>query len=79
MLKYVASEELGDRLPGIIQLLVQIIDEPRGLECLKAVLVYFAQTNSMHSTEVLTEFLELCKTARSPEELQSFLVQANQN
>jgi predicted transposase/invertase (TIGR01784 family) len=158
MLKYVASEELGDRLPGIIQLLVQIIDEPRGLECLKAVLVYLtnatdkisheqlattvlqafksareerespmptiaetliqqgiekgmekglragirkglrvgirialdlrfpdqgqqllAQTNSMHSTELLTEFLELCKTARSSEELQSFLVQANQN
>ena len=150
MLKYIASDELSDRLPGIMQLLVQIIDEPRGLECLKAVLVYLTnatdkisheqltatvvqafknvkkerespmptiaetliqqgmekgmekglragirialdlrfpehgqqlltQASNVHSTELLTAFLELCKTARSPEELQSFLVQASQN
>ena len=150
MLKYIASDELSDRLPGIIRLLVQIIDEPRGLECLKAVLVYLTnatdkisheqltatvvqafksvnkerespmptiaetliqqgmekgmekglragirialdlrfpdhgqqllnQASSVHSTELLTAFLELCKTARSAEELQTFLVQASQN
>jgi hypothetical protein len=37
-----------------------------------------AQAGGVHSTELLTEFLELCKTARGPEELQAFLEQANQ-
>ncbi len=44
MLKYFGSDELSDRLPGIVRLLVQIIDEPRGLECLKALLVYFSSS-----------------------------------
>ena len=42
MLKYIGSDELSDRLPGIVRLLMQIIDEPRGLECLKAVLVFLS-------------------------------------
>ncbi|MDA1231019.1 MAG: Rpn family recombination-promoting nuclease/putative transposase, partial [Planctomycetota bacterium] len=36
VLKYIASHELQWRLSGIIQLFVQIIDGPRGLDCLKA-------------------------------------------
>ncbi len=154
VLKYIGSDKLNDRLPGIIRLFVQIIDEPRGLECLKAVLVYLTNatdkisheqltvtveqafksvrkesdstmptiaetliqqgmergiekgmerglragirivldlrfpdqiqnllgmTSRIHSNELLTEFLELCRTASSPEELQSFLMRVNSN
>ena len=59
VLKYVRSDELPERLPGIMQLFVQIIDEPRGLECLKAVLVYLSNSTDKISPEQLTEALHL--------------------
>jgi hypothetical protein len=58
VLKYVGSDKLQDRLPGIIRLFVQIIDEPRGLECLKAVLVYFTNATDKISHEQLTVTVE---------------------
>ena len=42
-----------------MQLFVQIIDEPRGLECLKAVLIYLSKATDKISPEQLTEALHL--------------------
>lgn len=39
VLKYAGRDELPERRPGILELFVQILDEPRGIDCLKAVLV----------------------------------------
>ena len=58
VLKYIGSDELPDRLQGIIQLFVQIIDAPRGLESLKAVLVYLTNATDKISHEQLTDTVQ---------------------
>lgn len=58
VLKYAGRDELPERLPGILELFVQILDKPHGIECLKAGLVYLSNVtdklsgNQNQSTEI---------------------------
>ena len=57
VLKYISRDELTERLPGILQLFVQIMDEPHGMDCLRAVLVYLSNATDKLSREQLSEAL----------------------
>jgi hypothetical protein len=57
LLKYTSRDELTERLPGILELFVQIMDEPHGIDCLKAVLVYLSNATESLSRNQLTQAL----------------------
>jgi len=57
VLKYIGSDELPERLPGILELFVQILDEPKGIDCLKAVRVYLSNATDKLNRSQLTEAL----------------------
>jgi predicted transposase/invertase (TIGR01784 family) len=57
LLKYIGRDDLPERLPGLLKLFVQILDEPNGMDCLKAVLVYLANATDKFSREELSDAL----------------------
>ena len=59
MLKYIRRPELRERLPGIMQVMAQLLHEPNGLECLRIMLTYLAST-----VDQMT-FQELSQVAKS--------------
>ena len=55
VLKYIRSRELPQRLPGIVQLFAQLTEERRGLECLRAALVYLSNGTDRINRQQLIE------------------------
>ena len=55
VLKYIRSRELPLRLPGIVQLFAQLTEERRGLECLRAALVYLSNGTDRINRQQLIE------------------------
>ena len=55
VLKYIRSGELPQKLPGIVQLFAQLTQERRGLECLRAALVYLSNGTDRINRQQLIE------------------------
>lgn len=55
VLKYIRSRELPQRLPGIVQLFAQLTQERRGLDCLRAALVYLSNGTDRINRQQLIE------------------------
>jgi predicted transposase/invertase (TIGR01784 family) len=58
MLKYISRSDLRDQLPGIVQLLSQLLHEPNGIECLRIMLNYLASAAERLTPQELVQAVD---------------------